>query len=43
MTTKIVQKSEKNGVSKSSSVIESVWSRAFKANSEWPDKVMYHN
>lgn len=38
MTTKSVQKPERNGVSKSINVIESVWSRAFKANSEWPDK-----
>lgn len=39
MTTKFVQKPERNGVSKSNNVIESVWSRAFKANSDWPDKV----
>lgn len=38
MTTKSVQKPERNGVSKSINAIESVWSRAFKANSEWPDK-----
>lgn len=40
MATKLSKTTEKNGFLKIGTV-NSVWSRAFSSNSEWPDKVNY--
>lgn len=38
MTSKL-KNSEKNGATIKSQALDSVWTRAFTSNSEWPDKV----